>query len=248
MAVALVDSGNNLVWEAAPECARELEDAIVKWGRTCIRRRMIESGENMTLDASCRAGNLARIELLQRHGFVPTGDTSLRMRRALDEPIPPAMLSPGFAIRPLDGEREVEALVELHRAAFGTEYMTIGRRLSIMHAPEYDPTMDLVAVAPDGRLAAYCTCTVHAAENERTGKREGSTDPVATHPAFQRLGLARALLLTGLALLKARGMETGWLGTSGANVGMQRAAEAAGFRVETIVLWFQTALETGQSH
>ncbi len=108
-----------------------------------------------------------------------------------------------------------------------------------MRAPEYDPKMDLVAVAPDRRLAAYCTCTVHTQENERTGKREGSTDPVATHPDSQRLGLARALLLTGLALLKARGMETVRLGTSGENVAMQRAAEAAGFRIESTVLWLR---------
>jgi hypothetical protein len=47
-----------------------------------------------------------------------------------------------------------------HRAAFGTEYLTVEERLATMREPEYDPELDLLAVAPDGRLAAYCMCFI----------------------------------------------------------------------------------------
>lgn len=65
-----------------------------------------------------------------------------------------------------------------------------------------------------------------------------STDPIATHPAFQRRGLARALLLTGLQLLKERGMDYARLSTSSTNVPMQRAARAAGYQLAAKTLFF----------
>jgi ribosomal protein S18 acetylase RimI-like enzyme len=155
------------------------------------------------------------------------------MVRKLAEPIPEPQLPQGFIIRPVSGTQEAEAIASTHRAAFGTEYMTIENRLAIMNTSEYDPSLDLVAVAPDGTIAAYCTCSV----NETN--KEGSTDPVATHPQFQRMGLARALLLTGMKILKERGMETACLGTSGANLAMQKTAESVGFHVDFRVLWFE---------
>jgi len=141
-------------------------------------------------------------------------------------------LPPGFVIRPLTGKQEAEAVAAMHRASLGTEYMTTENRLIIMSTSGYDPTLDLVAVAPDGSIAANCICSV----NPQTGI--GFTDPISTHPQFQRMGLARALLLTGLMLLKERGMTYARLGTSGENIRMQKTAEAAGFRIESKTIWF----------
>ncbi len=110
--------------------------------------------------------------------------------------------------------------------------MTTENRLVIMNTSEYDPALDLVVVAPDGMVAAYCTCSVN-----ELGKT-GETDPVATHPSYQRMGLARALLLKGMSLLKERGMASAHLGTSGSNIAMQKTAESVGFTVEYTTIWF----------
>jgi ribosomal protein S18 acetylase RimI-like enzyme len=61
---------------------------------------------------------------------------------------------------------------------------------------------------------------------------------VSTHPRFQRLGLARALLLRGLRLLKERGMTSAHLGTSGMNIAMLKTAEWVGFTIEYKTTWF----------
>jgi ribosomal protein S18 acetylase RimI-like enzyme len=124
--------------------------------------------------------------------------------------------------------------------------MTTEERLSMMTTPEYDPSLDLVAVAPGGALAAYCMCYISAEENARTGRNNGCTDPVATHPRFQRLGLARALLLHGLRLLRARGMDFARLGTSSDNIAMQRAAQSVGFRLEFANVWFEKPLRPAE--
>jgi mycothiol synthase len=84
----------------------------------------------------------------------------------------------------------------------------------------------------------YFTCQIFREENAKTGRNEGYTDPVATHPEYQGRGLAKALFLTGLRLLRERGMETAVMGTSSENEKMQRAAKAVGFRVESSTVWF----------
>ena len=55
----------------------------------------------------------------------------------------------------------------------------------------------------------------------------------ATHPDFQRRGLARALLLTAWHELKQRGMHTAVLGTSSENLAMQQVAQSVGFFIRS---------------
>jgi len=238
---AFVDAYNNLLFEVAPQAAGgEIEPQMIAWGMECIQRaRQERPGESITLDASCRDDDTGRIALLEQFGFVPQPVCSLHMTRPLNEPIPAPQAPDGFVVRHVAGEHEVEPLVALHRAAFGTENLTIEDRLSWMRVPEYDPELDLIVVAPDGTSAAYCMCSISKEENARTGRNEGYTDPVATHPAFQRRGLARALLLTGLHLLKQRGVDTAVLGTSSENVAMQQLAASVGFRVQSTKIWFE---------
>jgi GNAT superfamily N-acetyltransferase len=236
---AFVDAYNNLWFEFDQQAAHPgIGSKIIAWGVARIRRVTKETGASCTLGTNCRDDDSERIALLERHGFVRQETRTLQMVRPLDQTIPMPQVPAGFGVRHVVDECEAQALVALHRAAFGTENMTIQERLAMMQVPEYDSELDLLAIAPDGRFAAYCMCSISQKENERTGRREGYTDPVATHPDFQRRGLARALLLTGFHKLKQRGMDTAVLHTSSANVAMQRAAQAVGLRVQSTKLWF----------
>ena len=236
---AFVDPYNNLRFEFDQRATHpDIESDIVAWGVACVRRAIKKSAESLTLDASCRDDDAERIALLERHGFVMQEIRSLRMLRSLDEPIPTPQVHAGWNIRHVTGEHEAEALVALHRAAHGAENMTVEERLAMMGVPEYDSELDLLATAPDGRFAAYCMCSISPEENQRTGRNEGYTDPIATHPDFRRRGLARALLLTGFHKLKQRGIDVAVLGTSSKNIAMQRTAQAVGFRMHSTKLWF----------
>ena len=225
---AYVDDFNNLYWEFDNQYEELLSDEIITWAEACIRN----AGDPSVLDAACREDNGRRIAFLKHYGFHQTEDTSVIMTRPLSEPIPQPALPNGFIIRPIAGVGEAEAVARTHRAAFGTECMTTEKRIIIMSTSGYDPSMDLVVVAPDGSIAAYTICSI----NEQT--KIGFTDPVATHPRYQRMGLARALLLTGLHLLKERGMSFAHLGTDGDNIRMQKAAASAGFTIEYKTIWF----------
>ena len=245
VAFAYVDLYHNLRFEYLAACASPtLEAAIVAWGVDCMRHRLPVSAEPLTLDASCRANDHSRIELLERHGFARQPTQTLLLTRPLDLPLPAPQPPPGLRLRHVTGEAEVEALVALHRAAFGTEHMSVTERLAMMRNPGYDPELDLVAIAPDGRYAAYCFCSIDAEENARTGQNLGYTDPIATHPDFQRRGLARALLCTAFQKLKQRGIANAALGTSSDNLPMLRAAASAGFQIAAATLWFSKSITT----
>lgn len=232
---ALVDEYNNILFDCLPDQLNLLGDEMIEWGLGRL------NGKAKTLDAICRESDATRVAFLEEHGFVRTPTETISMHRNLNEPISNPFLPSGFTIRSVTGEEEAEALARLHRLAFGTDYVTTEVRLTWMRVPEYDPSLDLVVVASDGTLAAYCMCSISHEQNKNTGDLEGQTDPIATHPRYQRLGLARALLLTGLSLLKERSMKTAVLGTSNDNIAMQKTAQSAGFYVAHKKIWFEKA-------
>lgn len=61
------------------------------------------------------------------------------------------------------------------------------------------PELDLVAVAPDGRFAAY------AGVPYDEFNKQGIFEPVCTHPDHRERGLAKALMQEGLHRLKTLG-------------------------------------------
>jgi mycothiol synthase len=230
----------NLIFEIASQARTgDLAAQIVAWSVERVRNARRGAEEAASLQMSCHDDNLERVALLEQLGFVRQEQYTLHFACSLSDPIPEPQVPEGFGTRHVAGEHEVEAHVALHRAAFGTENMTVEERLSWMHTPDYDPELDLVAVAPDGTLAAYVFCTISEEENALTRRKDGYTDPVATHPAFQRRGLARALLLTGFRLLKRRGVETARTSTGSWNVAMQRAARSVGYRAESKTIFFK---------
>lgn len=241
LAYAYVDPFHNLRFDLQPGFEDQLGPQIVAWGVDCLRPAH-KADRSITLDSSCSADDVERIAFLERHGFEQLPERTLEMSRSLLGPLPAPVLPAGFGLRAVTGTEEAEALAALHRAAHDSDYLTAGRRLAWMSAPGYLPELDLVALAPDGAPAAYCLCQIDAEENAHTGRLDGYTDPLATHPRYQGLGLATALLLHGMSLLKARGMQTARLGTSSENLSMQRAAQKAGFVVEAENVWFQKTL------
>lgn len=234
-AFAIVDLiYNNLYFEIATR-ARDssIANEAIAWAAGWLRRVASGLDPDLTLDTACFEDDAWRLAVLEQHGFVVQPVRTLTFSRSLSEPIGEPLLPAGFHVRSATGEQEAEALAALHRAAFGTEHMTVEERLAMMRVPGYDRALDLIAVAPDKSLAGYCFCSI----SHEGGSCLGHTDPVATHPRFQRLGLARTLMLIGLLKLKERGADTATLGTSSENTAMQRAAESAGFRLAGSKIW-----------
>ena len=233
---------SNLFFEIAPEArGSSIANEAIEWAAGCLRRVASGLDPDLTLDTTCFEDDAWRLAILEQHGFAVQPVRTLTFSRSLSEPIGEPLLPAGFHVRSATGEQEAEALTALHRAAFGTEHMTVEERLAMMRVPGYDRALDLIAIAPDKSLAGYCFCSI----SHEDGSCLGHTDPVATRPRFQRLGLARALMLTGLRKLKERGAETVILGTSSENVAMQQTAESAGFLLAWSKVWLSMPISSG---
>lgn len=233
-AIALVDAWSNLWFDCISDAVMdELGGELAAWGSACLRRRNAKSSSQDTLDFSCSAGDSARMRFASQNGFQLLEVRSLQYARSTAIPLETRPFPPGYSWRAVYGEEEAPALADLHRAAFGTEAMTVEERLAIMRAPQYQPDMDLVAEAPDGSLAAFCICGLASAE-----ERVGTTDPIGVHPAHRGLGLAAALVTAGMEALIRAGVERIELGTSSDNPAMQRLARRLGFELIAEKVWF----------
>lgn len=229
-----VDDYNNLWFETKNSShSPGLEDEIIAWGIHCLQLLNNVSGNNDPLDHCCSSANTHRQELLLKNGFVQGSVRSLTFIRQLNKPVEIYPFPPGYSWRTVNNFDAVESLVDLHQAAFGTKNMTVEYRRAMMNAPQYKSEFDLVAVAPDGSLAAFCVCGF-----DDEAKFTGYTDPIGTHPDHQQKGLAKALVSTGMMLLAKSGAEKVELGTSSENIPMQKLAASLGFNLVAEKLWF----------
>lgn len=151
--------------------------------------------------------NAMRRELLSRHGYTLDDWPESQWRRDLDAPVAVTEPPPGYVVRPLgDGlellERCYASGLGFHNGdiRFAVENRTDPSWYrNIQNAPLYRRDLDLVAVAPDGAIAAFCTIWFDDVT------RSAYFEPVATVPAYQRRGLARAVMTEGLYRLQRMG-------------------------------------------
>lgn len=240
--LAYVDDYNNLWFNADPgdPAVEAVEAEMIAWGESCVQKRSRGIADFSSLDCSCSAAQTRRTSLLLEHGFELQPMRSMQYSRLLTMPITLFLLPAGFTIRSVNGIEEVSRLVALHRAAFGTDQMTVEQRLAMMHVPQYRRDLDLVVVEQNQELVAFCVCGLEGADN-----KIGYTDPIGTHPRYQRLGLGKAILSAGLVMLKNLGAEVAELGTSSENIAMQKLAGASGFVCVSEKLWFSKEVQPG---
>lgn len=141
----------------------------------------------------------ARIALLTELGFIHYRTWDWITKRPLATPIPTASIPDGFLIRPAKMD-DADDLAAIRNSSFGGNWQGELYRQQVMASPGYRPEREIIAVAPDGRVAAFAVIRF----DERN--KVGLFEPVGTHGDFRRLGLARAVMLYGLRAMQVHGM------------------------------------------
>jgi ribosomal protein S18 acetylase RimI-like enzyme len=156
--------------------------------------------------------DVRRQQLLEERGYqkMDYGGV-IRHMRLVQRPLVQPQLAKGYTLRTTNPEngRDAQQIADLLNAAFNrTFHNALEYQQFTRHATCFHPELDLVAVAADGRFAAYV-----GVPYDQFNKR-GIFEPVCTHPDYRQKGLAKALMQEGLHRLKALGavdvvVETG---------------------------------------
>ena len=210
--------------------APDVERALFAWAGERFRERDAERGRPLPYSAEYRDDDQERRNLIEAHGFqMDEHDGYVYLQRPLDSLPPVPALPGGFALRPLAGEAEVAAYSDLHRAAFTSDSMTPEWRARTLRAPRYRPDLDIIVSAPGAALAGFCVGWYEPT------RRVAQLEPMGVHPRFQRLGLARVLLLEMLHRFKACGATTAIVETDLDRTTARRAYESVGFRQTHVI-------------
>ena len=190
------------------------------------------------------SGQINRIHDLEEAGFACQSDigedswSKVLMRRSSPAPVKVYEPRPGFTVRPLAGEQEVEKYVDLHQAVFQSKNMTVEWRMRILRQPNYNPDLDIVVESPDGRLAAFCISWFD-------GKtRSGHVEPLGSHKDFRPFGLGRVALSEGLRRLQSLGAQNIFVETDNYRNTALRRYELFYFQVLRDVLIYRKDYET----
>jgi ribosomal protein S18 acetylase RimI-like enzyme len=142
-------------------------------------------------------GNTARESALRENGFKKGSIYGIIRIRSVEAPIPDYKPPDGFKIRSVQPEKDINIIADAIRVIFGHGEWFTGEVLEeTSRASFYKEDLDLVAVAPDGSIASFCTF--------RFDSPSGITElePIGTLPKYRKLGLAKALLSEGFKRLK----------------------------------------------
>lgn len=164
-----------------------------------------------------------RRALLEARGFTAEA-RYYRMGQTLQTTLPEPRLPEGFRFLFIMQPEDAPARADVHAAAFHPSRMTATFYRHFMTAPGYDPALDTVVVAPDGRFAAFVMAWI----DPRSGV--ANFEPVGTRPEFRRLGLGRACLIEALRRVQAQGMIRAHVSMRIDDAGNREFYEAAGFR------------------
>ena len=171
--------------------------------------------------------------LIEGEGFVPMR-YGFEMRRDLHAPITDAPLPSGIDVREVE-ESQHRAIFDADEEAFQDHWDHREATEKDFVARYEDPDLDtsLWQVAWDGEEVAGSVANyVFRAENERLGISRGWLGRVSVRRPWRGRGLARALVIRSLNLLRDRGLDEAWLGVDAANPsGAMRLYESTGFEV-----------------
>lgn len=170
--------------------------------------RVTDAGKNRLI-VWAHDHDTRRKNVLIRHGFARGENWEWaerqRIRNLINEPLPAFPTAEGYTIRALGGPEESPSRSWASWRAFHPDepdedydgWAWYGE--NIQTQPLYRRDLDIVAIGPDGEVAAFTTLWYDDVT------RTGYFEPVGTVPEHQRKGLSKAVICEGMRRIKAMG-------------------------------------------
>ncbi|MBN2149241.1 MAG: GNAT family N-acetyltransferase [Anaerolineales bacterium] len=214
-----------------------IEEEALEWAESRIAELRNTDAQRWggQLVSGSRQDDAKRIVFLEQHGFYLGGEFSeVNMLCALDGRIPESIVPAGYQVRTVAKTAAEYNRGELSNRAEAQRDVwrpwTVGNvndedYAYFMSLPGYDSELDVVAVAPDGVIAAYVNGWIDPVN------KIGDFGPLGARPAYRRQGLTRAVLLECLRRMQERGMNRVSVSTGVLNIPAIRLYEGVGFKI-----------------
>jgi mycothiol synthase len=204
--VAHAEGDEELCLQIHPDCRAAIEEEIIAWGEEHVVHTNTAGKRQLCL--CVYEYDAPRRRLLEKRGYEKTSDGWItRILHLANQPLPEPVLAEGYTLRatyPKDHSEVWNDCVRMadvlnagfnrnnvHSAADSLNFFT--------HSPSFRNDLNLVAVAPDGSFAAHVGLTLDVTN------RYAIFEPVCTHPAHRRKGLAQTLMFEGLQRIQRLG-------------------------------------------
>jgi GNAT superfamily N-acetyltransferase len=178
-------------------------------------------------------GDLVFQTLAAERGFTATQDKECDAVYPLDSQVPPATLPDGFRITSMKENYDLFRYGQVLWKGFNHEQS--GEGPFVYHGgfggeferPNVNLDLKIAVAAPGGDYVSYCGMW-------QDGRcKSALVEPVATDPAYRRMGLGRAAVLEGLRRCQALGAKRAFVGSS------QQFYYSIGFRPYTTGTWWK---------
>jgi mycothiol synthase len=233
---AILGEDPSFDWQVLPAYEwRGIEAEALAWAETRLNALRGSDAKQWggNLVSGARQDDARRIAFLEQQGFRRGEYAEVNMLRSLAGPIPESTFPAGCRVRAVSAASDIEDRAAAQREVW--QPWTVGnvsdeQYARFMRLPGYDRELDVVTVAPDGKIAAFVNGWLDPVN------RIGDFGPVGAREAYRRQGMTRAALLEGLRRMKARAMDRMCISTGVANTAARRLYESIGFKVENMYL------------
>ena len=204
-----------------------LEPALLEFAVENAREWAEKNKANIEIQAACREDQSNYIQLYTQAGFLPVRYFHTMERDLVNLPIEPAVVADGYIIKAIDPGNDDHikdlhvTLLEAFRDHFNPIDFTVEQAAHWVRSHEFLDGFIILAYAhnEDGTLtpAGASVNRIRKEYNAQHNKKEGEVNALGVRRAYRRKGLARALLLTSLQIIKNAGMESAELSVDSEN-------------------------------
>ncbi len=175
----------------------QLFDKVINWIELHFMKNRPDDFKDQKINVISLQGDQEREEALIRSKFSRGKIYGILRVREMGSPIPKVTLPKGFKIRSVIGRKDFRKLASNIRIVFGHgDWFTANVLERLAQATFYVKDLDLVAEAPNGDIASFCTFRIDPVS------KAAELEPMGTLPEYRGLGLAKALMIEGIKRLK----------------------------------------------
>jgi mycothiol synthase len=233
-------------WVRPSHRVRGLERALLLWAEGRAREAAAEWPRDQPHELGTWVDDSESdaIALLEAEGYRQVR-FGFMMVRSLADPIPDRPLPDGLEVRPVV-ESDHHRIWEADSEAFRDHYAPLERTeqdfLGWFSTPDLDTSLWRVAWAGD-EIAGSVWNFVWPEENERLDVQRGWLEHISVRRPWRRRGLASALIVDSMRMLRGQGLTEAALGVDAENLsGALHLYESLGFRRHRTGISYRKAL------